>query len=563
MINFNGGLKYWLTYIIGFAAILAIIIVGSFYMAKPYLDNFVKREIARRSIKAETSEVSIMGKINMTNVTVPSPSGMSLKIGAVSARPPISFIPGTFTLYNVDLKQDNIHVRIPKISINSVFLKEKDTTIKPSLLQSIMRIDLASIIAPDILFSIENKHKLPTNLAIKDFELSDFKNGHIRSVGIKSMDFVEASVKDGKSVRLVAKSDALKIRDIDFYYAHYMTFGGNNTINKEKTLIGPISLNGMVINVFEETEKNPYASLSLGKFKMSALKVRPPEQAPEKLARDYLNAKKANNQIAETAARNAILINSVPLMISANIQLDKAAIDAPQLKATFDSLQYKVSQWTQPEEQPVLKELLVFLDNFSLVPKKIEKESFNVFNNMDFNSVNFSGKIDISYDEKKRTLFLNTISLDVKDIGSGRISAKVVNLDKKIFSGQKDAIGAAVQDIGITEIDMRYTDAGFIDKFFSSLAQNFNDSDHDLKKELYDHFSLMMMQSIKILLKDYEDAENISKSFGDFAKNPQTLMIKVTAKDKKGLTVDDFVTILQNDLSAALSKVNLTVKTAL
>ncbi|WP_332060608.1 hypothetical protein [Bartonella sp. CB74] len=560
MINFNSGLKYWLTYIIGLAAILAIIIVGSFYMAKPYLDNFVKREIARRSIKAETSEVSIMGKVNMTNVTVPSsPSGMSLKIGAVSARPPISFIPGTFTLYNVDLKQDNIHVRIPKISINSVFLKEKDTTIKPSLLQSIMRIDLASIIAPDILFSIENKHKLPTNLAIKDFELSGLKNGHIRSVGIKSMDFVETSVKDGKSMRLVAKSDALKIHDIDFYYS----LGKNNTINKGKTLIGPISSNGMMVNIFEGTEKNPSSSLSLGKFKMSALEMQLPKQTPEKLARDYLSAKKANDQVAEAAARNAILINALPLMISANIQLDKAAIDTPQIKATFDSLQYKVSQWEQPEEQPILKQLLVSLDNFSLVPKKIKKEDFNIFNNMDFDSVNFSGKIDISYDEKKRTLFLNTISLDIKDIGSGKISAKVVDLDKKIFSGQKDAINAAAQDIGITEIDMRYTDAGFIDKFFSSLAQNFSDSDHDLKKELYDHFSLMTMQSIKILLKDYEDAENISKSFGDFAKNPQTLMIKVTAKDNKGLTVNDFVTILQNDLSAALSKVNVTVKTAL
>lgn len=129
MVNLNSGyqsnLRYWLTCIIGFVAILAIIIVGGFYIAKPYLDSFVRQEIARRAIKAEKSEVSILGKVNLKNVTLPVPAGTSLKIGAISARPPLSFIPGTFTFYNVDLKHNNIHVQIPQISLQSVSLKKK------------------------------------------------------------------------------------------------------------------------------------------------------------------------------------------------------------------------------------------------------------------------------------------------------------------------------------------------------------------------------------------------------------------------------------------------------
>lgn len=93
MINFNSwyrnNLKYWLTYIIGFVAILTIVVIGGFYMAKPHLDSFVKKEIARRSINAETSEVSILGKINLTNVTLPTPADTSLKIGSISGRPPL------------------------------------------------------------------------------------------------------------------------------------------------------------------------------------------------------------------------------------------------------------------------------------------------------------------------------------------------------------------------------------------------------------------------------------------------------------------------------------------
>lgn len=128
MVNFNSGyranIKYWLTCIIGFVVILTIIIVGVFYMVKPYLDNFVKQEIARRSIKALRAEVSIIGKVNLTNVTFPVPADIKLKIGAISARPPISFIPGAFTLYNVDLRRNNIHIKIPKISLNSVYFKK-------------------------------------------------------------------------------------------------------------------------------------------------------------------------------------------------------------------------------------------------------------------------------------------------------------------------------------------------------------------------------------------------------------------------------------------------------
>ncbi|MDD9330858.1 MAG: hypothetical protein PV353_10950, partial [Bartonella sp.] len=86
------------------------------------------------------------------------------------------------------------------------------------------------------------------------------------------------------------------------------------------------------------------------------------------------------------------------------------------------------------------------------------------------------------------------------------------DVDTKLFSGKKEAMFAASQDFSITEISVRYTDAGFIDKLFSYLAQNLGDAKHDLKKELYDNFYLMMTQTPKILLKDHEKAENISNS---------------------------------------------------
>ncbi|WP_375675398.1 hypothetical protein [Bartonella sp. CL100XZDX] len=558
MVNLNSGyqsnLRYWLTCIIGFVAILAIIIVGGFYIAKPYLDSFVRQEIARRAIKAETSEVSILGKVNLKNVTLPVPAGTSLKIGAISARPPLSFIPGTFTFYNVDLKHNNIHVQIPQISLRSVSLKEKDRTITSRLLQSMMRIELSSIIAPNIQLSIENKNNQTETVEIKNFQLSDFRNNHIRSVSIKNMDLKTVVANGAKQMQLMAKSDTIKAHDIDINYAYSIIFGKNNALNQGKTVTGPISLNNISVDIFEEAEKN--SSFFLGQFKTSGLKMKPLEQTPEKLIKAYLNARKENNKIAEKVAQNGLLLNILLAITSADAKVDNITVDIPQLKATLESFQFKPSLW----KQPIPKKLFLSLNNLSILPKKMNEKDLEFFKNLNFERFNVSGKIDISYDEKKRMLFLDTMSFNMKDIGSGDISAKVIDVDEKLFSGQKNIMIAASQDLGINEIDIQYTDAGFIDKLFSYLAQNLNDSQHDLKKELYDDFYLMMTQTPKILLKNHDEAEKISKSLGEFAKNPQTLIVKIKAKDNKGLAIVDLESALQNDLSKALSKVHLTIK---
>ncbi|WP_455477278.1 hypothetical protein [Bartonella sp. B41] len=558
MINFNSlhrsNLRCWLTYIIVSFVILATAVIGGFYIAKPHLDNFVKREITRRFIRAKTSEVSILGKVNLTNVIVPVPASMSLKIGTISARPPISFIPGTFTLYDVDLKLNNLHVQIPKLHLNGVSLKEKDPTVLPPILQSIMRIGLASIVAQDILLSMKNGNKLTEKVRIRDFRLFDFKNGRIGSVDIKNMELAMTTASGNKQVHLVSKSNVIKAYNVDIIHIYSSVFKKGNSTNQKEIITGPISFDDFIINIFEETEK--IVSLSLGKFKTSGLKMKPFEQYPERLIKDYLDARKKNNRMAEKTARNALLINILPTIASVDIKVDKATINTPKFEATLDAFYFEPSLW----EQPIPKKISLYLSNFSILPKNIRKKDLNFFEKIISDRLDFSGELDVSYDEKKRMFSLNAMSFNVKDIGFGKISAQFVDVDKKLFSGQKDATISTFENLGITKIDIRYTDVGFIDKLFSYLAQKLNDGRHDLKQELYDYFYLIMMQSPRMLLKNHENTEAISKSFGDFAKNPKTLAIKITAKDNKGLTIDDFKTTLHKGLSAILSKVTLTVQ---
>ncbi|MBA9082590.1 MULTISPECIES: hypothetical protein [Bartonella] len=558
MINFNSwyrnNLKYWLTYIIGFVAILIIIVIGGFYMAKPHLDSFVQKEIARRSINAETSEVSILGKINLINVTLPTPADTSLKIGSISGRPPIAFIPGAFTLYDIDLTYKNVRLQIPKISINNVSLKNKDATITSSFLQSFMRIDISSINAPDISLFIEDENKPTERINIKNFQLSNLQNGRIHSVGIKdittNISFAKTAADSTKKLYLTVKGNPIKAHNIDVGYAYSIISDKNNVKNQGETVIGPITLGNVVADIFEGEEKN--TSFSFRKFETSGLKIQPLDQPFKKLIQDYLSAKKANNQTAQ----NAILVNGLSAITSIDAKIDKVIIDTPQIKTNLESFQLKSDQW----QQAIPENLLLSLNGLSILPKKMERKNLDFLKNTGFEYLDVSGKLDISYNEKERVLSLNAMSFNVQNIGSGKISARVIDVDKTFFSGQKDAMIAASQNLGISEIDIYYTDAGLIDKIFSYLAQSLNDNKHDLKQELYDNFYLIVTQSPKILLKNHDEAENISKALGNFARNPQTLKIKIAAKDNKGLTASDLEAALQNNLSAVLNKMSLTVK---
>lgn len=562
MVNLNSGhrsnLTYWLTCIISFFAILVIIIVGGFYMAKPYLNNFVKREIARRFIKTETSDISITGRVNLTNVILPTPDGISVKIGAVSARPPISFIPGTFTLYDIDLKYNNkpynIHVKIPQMSLNNVFLKEKDSKITSRLLQLIMRFEFSSIVAPNIQLFADNTNKFVEKFEIKDFRLSGFKNGRIHSANIKNIDLKMTGMDDDKQINITTKSGAIEARDVDINYVYSILLGKADPVNQVKNITGLISFKNLIVDFFEGKEKD--ISLAVGAFKTSGFKMKSFKQAPQKLFDAYFNARKNSNSVAEKKALRDILVYIVSSITLADAEVSNLAIDAPQIKETLESFQFKQSLW----KQPIPKKLLVSFNNLSLLPKKIEEKDRDLLKKINLERFDLSGQLDISYDEKKHVLSLNTMSFNIKNVGSGNIIAKVIDVDEKLFSAQKSLMIDSSQNLGLTDIDIHYTDAGFIDKLFSYLAQHLGDTEHDLKKELYDNFYLMMTQTPKLLLKNHDEAEKISKAFGEFAKNPQTLSIKIKAKDKKGLTRDDLESALQNNLSTVLNKMSLFVK---
>ncbi|WLT09060.1 hypothetical protein RAM19_02175 [Bartonella apihabitans] len=562
MANFSGWLiatlKRWLIYIIGGVVILAILGVGAFYMAAPYLNSFVKDEMTKHGVKAEQSEVTVAGNVNLKNVTLPVPDGVSLKIGAVSGRPPVGFVPGSFTIYDIDLKRDNIHVVVPEMTLNGITLKEKDTSIASNVLQALLRIGISSVNAPDIEVSLSNPQGETEKLDIKGFWLSSLKAGNIGSVGIAGMStnvgLPNSNTSELNNLRLIGKSNALQASDIDLAYTYGILAGKVKPDKIGRTIFGPVELGDIAIDVFEGTNRN--AHFSLNKFKTEGLKMRPMEAVPEDLARSYLEAKKSGDEKGEKAARNELLITLVSAITAIDAEVEKADIDLPTVKASLNSFQLQPREW----KQAVPESLLVKLDGFSLNTSEMPQKSFELFRNMGFNTLDLSGKLDFSYNSGRQTLSLNDLSFNADGIGSGEMSATIINAGSELFSGDKQAMLDAANKIGITKADMRYSDFGFIDKLFTYLARNLNDNKHDLKKELYDDFYVVMTKSPEMLLKDHEEAQKISSAFGAFAKKPGTLKISIKAKDDKGLTATDLETALQNDLSGALNKVDLVVK---
>ncbi|WP_279100377.1 hypothetical protein [Bartonella apis] len=561
MANFGGWLiatlKRWLIYIIGGVVILAILAVGAFYMAAPYLNSFVKDEMVKHGVKADQSEVTVAGNVNLKNVTLPVPEGVSLKIGAISGRPPVGFVPGSFTIYNIDLKRDNIHIEVPEVTLNGITLKDKDTSIESNVLQALMRVDVSSVNAPNIEVSLDNPNGETEKLNVKGFWLSSLKGGNIGSVGIEGMTtnvgLKNSDTNSTNGLRLIGKSNAMRADDIDVGYAYSILAGKIKPDKVGRTVFGPVELGDIAIDVFEGTNRN--AHFSLDKFKTNGLKMHPMEAVPENLARAYLEAKKSGDEKNEKAARNALVVTLVSAITAIDAQVEKADIDLPKIKASLNSFQLLPREWNQP----VPESLLVSLDGFSLNTSEMPQKDFEMLKNMGFNTLDLSGKIDFSYNSSRKILSLNDLSFTANGIGSGQMSATIINAGSALFSGDKEAAFDAANQIGITKADMRYSDFGFIDKLFTYLAQNLNDSKHDLKQELYEDFYVVMTKSPAMLLKDHEEAQKISSAFGAFAKKPGTLKISLEAKDNQGLTATDLETALQNDLATALNKVNLTV----
>ena len=562
MANFGGWLiatlKRWLIYIIGGVVILAILVVGGFYMAAPYLNSFVKDEMIKHGVKADQSEVTVAGNVNLKNVTLPVPEGVTLKIGSISGRPPVGFVPGSFTIYNIDLTRDNVHVQIPEVSLNGITLKDKDTTIQSHVLQALMRVGVSSVNAPNIEVSLASQNGSAERLNVKDFWLSGLKNGYVGSVGIGGMStnvgFPHSTNDENGSLRLIGKSNAMQARDIDIGYAYSILAGKIKPDKVGRTVFGPVELGDIAIDVFEGTNRN--AHFSLAKFKTSGLKMHPMQDVPEDLARAYLEAKKTGDEKNEKAARNALIITLVSAVTAIDAEIEKADIDLPKIKASLNSFELQPREWNQS----VPESLLISLDGLSLNTAEMPQKDFDILRNMGFKTLDLSGKVDFSYNSGRKTLSLNDLSFTANGIGSGQMSATIINASPELFSGDKDATVNAANQIGIIKADMRYSDFGFIDKLFTYLAQNLNDNKHDLKQELYDDFYVVMTKSPAMLLKDHDEAQKISSAFGAFAKKPGTLKISLQAKDNKGLTATELETALQNDLATALNKVDLTVK---
>ncbi len=562
MANFGGWfltkLKRLLIYIIGGIVILAILAVGGFYMAAPYLNSFVSNELNKHGVKADQSDVSVMGNINLKNVTLPTPEGISVTIGAISGRPPVSVMPGSFTIHDLDLKRENIQVHIPEMTLDGIVLKDKDTTIESHVLQALMRVGLSSVNAPNIEVSLTGKNGATEKLMVKGFWLSGLKNGAIGSVGIAGMntniDLAAQTSDNNDGLQLVGQSSAMEARDIDIGYAYSILAGKIKPDNVGRTVVGPVQLGDIVINLFEG--KSRHAHFALSTFKTSGLKMHPMQNIPEELAKTYLAAKKSGDEKAEKAARNALIITVVSAITSVDAEIEKADIDLPNIKAKLNSFKLSPREWNQP----VPESLLVSLDNLSLNTAEMPQKSFAFLSDLGYQTLDLSGKIDFAYDPSKKTLALNTISFDAKDIGSGEMSAKIINVDSKLFSGDKDATSEAANQIGVVQANMRYSDYGFIDKIFGDVAVHLSKNHDALKKELYQDLDIIMTQSPILLLKNHDEAQKLSKAFGDFAMKPGTIKISIKAKDANGLTATDLDSALKNELSSVLNKVDLTVE---
>lgn len=577
-------LKYGLIYLVGFLIILMILALGGFFIAKPYLDKVVAQEIARRNIKADASQISLLGKVNLENVIIPAPAGLSVKAQRISARPPIGFLSGTATLYDVEICRDNIRIHIPQLQINGIQQKPRNPALQSKLLETLNRFSISAIDAPQIQLTIKTPSGKNEGIDLNGFWARHLQNGRIGEIGIESFnstlnvntlaglsthdvgalqrsktpqrEMQTAATTQKLTGELLTKGRALSIANINIDYAYQIFTGSVSNIIEEQgqMVVGSMNFNDISFDVFNKNER--VIHFALGAFTSQGLKMRPMQKEANQWWKSYLEAKNTNDEVAKKEARNRLIGALLSAITTFNAEIKNANFDLPELKLSLDHFNITPRRW----RHPIPESMLISLDNLVINTAKMPQNDLKILKNLGFDAITLSGKLDFNYDEIERTLTLNTLSFDAKNIGAGALSGQAIHVEPNLFSNNQSAILASAEKIGIAHVSLSYIDYGFIDRLFTYLDQQLSDGKGDLKKELYEDLNIAMAQTPRLLLKGHKETEALAQALSSFAKNPGKLSIDIQTKAGQMLSINDLNEILQNNLSHVLDKVDLRAK---
>jgi hypothetical protein len=186
------------------------------------------------------------------------------------------------------------------------------------------------------------------------------------------------------------------------------------------------------------------------------------------------------------------------------------------------------------------------LDNFTFDIANSKDPQLKDFIAMGIKKFDMSAKIDLAWSEAAETLTLRQASGKMADIGAVTLKATLGNVSKDLFTGGKDEIEAALLGTLIKDADLRFENAGIVEKGLELEAKKQKKTADALKKEAVG----VAGAAIPAMLKNAPAAKEIAAAVIKFINAPKSFHLG--AKSADGLGIADLA--LLNDPAALLKK---------
>ncbi len=261
-------------------AVIAIAAAGATGY-KLTLENTIASQLEKRGGKADSVTADFLGRIHLTNVTLPLKDGSNLEIGSVQGRPKFLFLTGQLDASGIKTEVSNYKIAIPNLKIDDADfdiskLRETFGNSDLTLAERVSRFSAKSVTAAeiDIAQTIAGNEQ---KVAYKDVRLSDIKQGHIAQYASAGASFdvaVNTLDADGKPVndQMTGTIGATEGKDIDgVFLARLYTEKAGPDDKDAKPVYGPFSAKNIVV-------KSNQVNLSYDEIRSQGFSMRMPEE---------------------------------------------------------------------------------------------------------------------------------------------------------------------------------------------------------------------------------------------------------------------------------------------
>jgi len=516
-----------LSYALGVFVVVAVLGAGAFIFAKPTLLAIVNAEMRKYGVEAETSDISLMGKINVRNMRIALKDGGVMTVEQMSGRPPLSWLGGTASLYNVLVKYGHISILMPELHVSGVTQGARNAAITSRAMQMLMRVHAARVQAPAV-YVTYSKGESHEKVAIQHLVLHGLQAGKIRSLSFDGLDSDLTMAPPGRATAVSELgSGPLFAENVDIAAAYSLVKGAPAAMINT-AIVGPVSVSDVKL-AFTGPEKSQ-TRVGIGTLSSDGLSLSPgnaalPEAAPALFAsRHSLDAGHAH----ETGVLQGLrpLLES---MAALDAKISDVTIDNPQLKMAFSYFEITSRQWDQLLPQG----FVISLHDLNLDMTALHNDYARFLQDIGYARLHLSLMADVLWDPAARTMSLRNIAFAGRDVGELSFQTTLLNFDKGFFSGDPARMLAAVEQAAIAEFDMRLADHGLIDHFVDWETRQINISRQELRDSLYE-------------------------TLGAFMRNASALHIRVAARQSRGISLADFIKA-QDDMSFLLDRVDLSV----